>query len=72
MNGSALRMPLILTPGSLLFFPRFDFAGQPARLAQSLTQNEFDLRIETAQIIIRPALHSGQGFLVYSQRKCFA
>jgi len=44
----------------------------PARFAQSITQNELDLRIQTAQIVIGPAVHCRERFLVDAQRERFA
>ncbi len=40
--------------------------GQSARFAQGISQNKFDLRIETSQIVIRPALHRGVRFLIHA------
>ncbi len=72
IKGKALRMSWILSlqrPALALLTVLFwQATGSPQRLSK----NVFDLRIETAQIVIRPTLHRCQRFFINSQRKCFA
>ncbi len=47
------------------------FLFETAGFAQCLTQHVFDLRIDAAQLIVRPVLHRIQDFGIDSQRKRF-
>lgn len=46
--------------------------SDPTTLEQPPPQNELDLRIEAAQVIIRPALDRLQHSRVNAEKKCFA
>ncbi len=41
-------------------------AGKAARFAEGFAEDKFDLGVETSEVVVRPALHGRENFLVYA------
>ena len=41
-------------------------AGKAACFAEGFAEDKFDLGVETSEVVVRPALHGREDFLVYA------